>query len=361
MTTSRSTRREFLTGRVLGSQIAAAQDALADSLLAEREQPTASSTIRLAMRAMACEFGVLLHPEKHVPVWLASDALERVAAIEQRLTVYRSDSELSRLNSLAATTPFVASRELFSLLERCADLTKRTGGAFDASTQSQILLWQQCRAAERLPTPEAVERVLEQSGMQHVRLDSETGSVSLLASEIGFNLGAIGKGYAVDQTVEALDAAGIGSCLVHGGQSSLFARGPHGEHVGWPVGIGNPLFTSKRLGTLLLCNQGMGTSGSNIQFFRYQGQRYGHILDPRTAWPAAELLSAVVVAPSAELADSLSTAFFVLGVEKALVFCNDNPLIGAILIPVPRNGTRLTPYICNLQPEQLFLDPDQVL
>ena len=105
---------------------------------------------------------------------------------------------------------------------------------------------------------------------------------------------------------------------------------------GWPVGIGNPLFTEKRLGTLLLCDQAMATSGSNIQFFRHEGKRYGHILDPRTGWPVDGMLSVTVLAPSAALADALSTAFFVMGVEKARQLLRE--LAGRRCYPVALSG-----------------------
>ena len=79
---------------------------------------------------------------------------------------------------------------------------------------------------------------------------------------------------------------GIEDFLVHGGQSSLYAAGDHNRQGGWPIGIRNPLFTEQRYATVLLRDSGMSTSGSNIQYFRHGGKRYGHILDPRTGWPA---------------------------------------------------------------------------
>ena len=148
--------------------------------------------------------------------------------------------------------------------------------------------------------------------------------------------------------------------LLHGGHSSLIARGSHNHHDGWPVGIGNPLLTRKRLGTVLLKDQAMSASGSNIQFYRYEGRRYGHILDPRTAWPVEGMLSATVFAPSAAVADALSTAFFVLGVEKARKCCDNLPDVSAILIPFPEGGNRVTPTVVGVPPDQIVWDENQV-
>ena len=138
------------------------------------------------------------------------------------------------------------------------------------------------------------------------------------------------------------------------------ARGEHNGHPGWPVGIGNPLFTEKRLGTLLLCDQAMATSGSNIQFFRHEGKRYGHILDPRTGWPVDGMLSVTVLAPSAALADALSTAFFVMGVEKARQCCKNWPEVGVILLPFPDKGNKVQPTVVNIPEELIVWDEGQI-
>jgi thiamine biosynthesis lipoprotein len=148
----------------------------------------------------------------------------------------------------------------------------------------------------------------------------------------------------------------VKSFLIHGGRSSLLACGDHGGHSGWPVGIKNPLFTERRYATVLLKNTGMSTSGSNVQYFRYQGKRYGHQLDPRTGWPAEGLLSVTVITPSATEADALSTALYVMGLERALAFCDEHPEVGAILIPAPSEGRTLQPIVRNLPSDRIFFE-----
>jgi thiamine biosynthesis lipoprotein len=324
----------------------------------------------------------------------AMEALEVVHEVERRLTVYRDDSEVSRLNATAAARPAAVSAELFELLTLCEELMRLTEGAFDVATQTQILLWRRCRAEERLPTDEEVEAALACSGMEHVRLDRERGTVEFEREGVGLNFGAIGKGWALDRCVERVERretrvgetrvgetrvesresrdarpdgvarsglSTLDSYCLHGGHSSVVARGGRNGLAGWPVGIGNPLFTTPRLGTILLADRAIGTSGSNVQFYRYEGKLYGHILNPRTGRPAEELLSATVLAPTAAMADALSTAFFVLGVEKARAICDNCPLIGALLIPPPSRGGRLEPVAVGLPDDILFLDPEQVV
>ena len=102
----------------------------------------------------------------------------------------------------------------------------------------------------------------------------------------------------------------------------------------------------------------MGTSGSNIQYFRDQSRKYGHILDPRTGWPVETMLSVTVLAPTATEADALSTAFYLMGVDKAAEYC-DNRGLGAILIPFPR-GRYLEPVVVGIPRDNLYLDRDQI-
>jgi thiamine biosynthesis lipoprotein ApbE len=101
---------------------------------------------------------------------------------------------------------------------------------------------------------------------------------------------------------------------------------------GWQVGIRDPRQPDQRLAVIRLCDRALGTSGSQFQSFRHKGQRLGHILDPRSGWPAQGVASATVTAPSAALADALSTAFYVMGPELARAYCQSHPGIGMILL-----------------------------
>ncbi|MCA9072169.1 MAG: FAD:protein FMN transferase, partial [Planctomycetaceae bacterium] len=170
------------------------------------------------------------------------------------------------------------------------------------------------------------------------------------------NLGGIGKGYALDRAGQFLSESGLDHWLFSGGFSSLLARGQHRQLGGWPVGIRNPLFPDQLMGTILLKNQALSTSGSGVQSFRHDGKRYGHILDPRTGWPSEGMLSVTVLAPTAAEADALSTAFFVLGLEKAKEYCDNHRNVSSLLLPPPHRGRRLTPINCGIPDDVLFLE-----
>jgi thiamine biosynthesis lipoprotein len=102
----------------------------------------------------------------------------------------------------------------------------------------------------------------------------------------------------------------------------------------------------------------MSTSGSGVQFYRVGHKRYGHLLDPRTGWPAEGMLSVTVLAPTAARAEALSTAFFVLGVEKARSYCHNCLEVSALLIPAPHDGQRLEPVVCGIPETDLIWTPD---
>ncbi len=346
------TRRDFLKPTPSDS------DRCADPASA----PVGGSTVRVATRAMACEFSVIMNPGSHEQVSMVGDVLEMVHEIEGWLSVYKWNSEISQTNRLAATEPVRLRPALYELLKTAQRLHQQTDGAFDIAAGTQIRLWQECRAEQRIPTAEELDAVLARSGSHHLSLDDEAGTVTFDTDGLQLDPGAIGKGFALDEAASWLQKMEDGpqSFLVHGGHSSLVARGQHNEETGWPVGIGNPLFTKKRLGTVLLRDQAMSTSGSNIQFFRHEGRRYGHILDPRTALPVEGMLSVTVLADSAATADALSTAFFVLGVENARTVCDNLSDVGAILVPFPESGKRVTPTIIGVPFGQIFWDKEQV-
>ncbi len=354
-----SSRREFLSGRAVRHQIEHAGDVLADAVVEageHRPAPAGRDTIRLQTRAMACEWSVVMNPGPPQQVMHASDALDLVHALEAQLTVFSDDSELSRLNATAGDAPQQVETGLFELLRDCQRWSVDTSGAFDPTSGPLIQLWKRCREQGRIPTEEEIAHVLTTTGIERVGFDADQCTVQFPRRSFAFDLGGVGKGYAIDRAARHLLDEGVGSFLIHGGYSSLWASGDHAGLGGWPVGIRNPLFTQERYATILLKDQGMSTSGSNIQYFRFEGQRYGHILDPRTGWPAAGLLSVTVLAPTASEADALSTAFYVMGLEKARDYCHNRPQIGAILIPVPRPqvGRVLEPVVCNLPEERLF-------
>lgn len=359
-----SNRRDFLTGRSLRQAAEQTGDGLADYLNDATEgfsAPAGSSTIRLSTRAMATEFAVVMNPGPNPQVMHASDALDLIHELEHLMTVYKPNSEMSRVNAEAAKGAVTMDPRLFEILNQSRTICLGTEGGFDPSSGPLISLWRECRLQGRIPTDEEIQTCLSNTGIDQFDFDQTAKTIRYRSPQNELNLGGIGKGFALDQAGKFLLEQELDEWLFYGGFSSILARGTHNQLPGWPVGIKNPLFTNQRLGTILLEDCAMSTSGSSVQHFRHAGKRYGHILDPRTGWPVSEILSVTVIAPDAALADALSTAFYVIGIEKALEYCDNHTEIGTILIPPPAHGRKLSPVIRGISSEFLFLDRDQLL
>jgi FAD:protein FMN transferase len=352
----KSSRREFLRGQPALDALENAGEGRIGKAppqgapLDKAEQPSAgrnaspSYLVELSRRAMACDFEINLNAGQHPRAPEAAvAALDTIDRLEEQLTVYRATSEVSHINRRAASEAVAVEFHLFGLLQRAAELSQATGGAFDITAGPLVKLWGACRKEGRLPTTEEIERARQQVNWRHVELDVPRSTVRFRRDGVEINLGAIGKGYALDRAAGVLLDAGVEDFLVHGGRSSLIAFGSRkgsGEEGGWRVAIRHPLRPDRPIGEVRLKDRGMGTSGSGTQFFTHRGRRYGHILDPRTGWPVEGMLSTTVLAPTAAAADALSTAFYVLGLEPSREYCATHPEVSAILITAgDRPGT----------------------
>ena len=354
---SPSNRRDFLTGRAIQSEWERAQNKLADQIVAARVAPSRGPTLLLRAVAMACDFDVMLNPDGPAfQVEAASESLELVQQLERLLSVYRDDAHLATINRTAADAPVEVDAEVYSLLRRSQQVCADTLGAFDPAAGALVSLWRRCRQENRVPTTDEIEAARAVAGLRHVSFDDANRTVRFDGRGVEFNLGAIGKGYAVDRAGEHLLEQGVSNWLVHGGRSSVRAQGTHAGHDGWPVGLRNPLLPDKPFATLLLKDAALSTSGTAVQWFRNEGKRFGHILDPRTGWPVETMLSVSVIAPDAALADALSTAFFVLGVENALRCCDNFASVGAIFFPPPKQGRSLDPILHNVPADRVLFD-----
>lgn len=319
-------------------------------------------TLVVGREAMACRFEVVFNAGE-VPgdTEIAVDALDLVDAIEERISIYRPSSELARINATAADGWVEVSADMGHLLTRARELWALTGGAFDLAAGPLVRAWGFLHREGRLPAASDLAAALEVSGMQHIDLDADQRRVRFLRRGVELNPGAIGKGWALDRVVALLAARGVRSGLVHGGQSSVIARGTQGPAVagrhGWRVGLRHPLRPARRLATITLDDRALGTSGSGTQFFVDRGRRLGHILDPRTGMPAEGVIAATVIAESAADADALATALYVLGPEGLAVIAPPDSAVGAVLV-LPGGGGALRIVTANLADDAIAIEAE---
>jgi thiamine biosynthesis lipoprotein len=333
-------RRSFLHPRQL-AHAAGEVLGLVDEL---RTPPPAAvvdefALVQFGRRAMATTFEIMLPFGTGLALEAADAALDEIDRLEAQLTVYQGHSEVSRLNRLAPTRAVAVEGGLFGLLSQAAQLHKETDGAFDISVGALIKAWGFFRRCGRVPSEGERSEVMTRVGMENVELEPRGRTVRYWQPGLEINLGSIGKGYALDRAAELLRTTwGVRCGLLHGGHSSVYGLGPNpADGRGWAVAIQHP-WQRRRLAVVRLRDRALGTSAATFQHLEYNGRKLGHILDPRTGWPAEVVASASALAPTAAQADALATAFYILGPEATRAYCEAHPEIGAVLLPAGKNA-----------------------
>ena len=351
-----SNRRQFLSGQAAADSLATARDNLVQG--GESAYPK-EPILEVSRRAMACEFAVIQRANQQGPEaeW-AMEALDLVEEIEDQLTVYRETSEVSQLNRRASSQPVLVSRDLLQLIQLSLQISAETDGAFDITAGPLSKLWGFHHRNGQLPAADAIAPVLDRVGRQWLDVNDLDETIAFAKPGMEINFGAIGKGYALDQAGDVLLEHGVENFILHGGMSSMLARGTRADlpdiddttdqpsppkdtlpGPGWRIAIRNPVVTQQRLIEVTLHNQALATSGSANQFFYFQGKRFSHVIDPRIGWPVEGTWSTTVVAANAALADALATALFVMGKDAALELCRKRGDIAAwIVTPGAKSG-----------------------
>ena len=251
------------------------------------------------------------------------EALEEgVAAVyelEDLLSATAPDSEISALNEAGQAH---LSPDTAQLLSAALALCALTGGALDITAYPAVEAWGFTTGEYRVPNQAELEELGDHIDYTRVSLDQESAS---LPDGMKLDLGAVAKGYTADRLAKLAQERDITSALLDLGQSTILALGAKPDGSPWRIGIQDPQGEGY-LGVLELEGQAMGTSGGYQRYFERDGVRYWHIIDPATAAPARSgLLSVTVVSPSGLACDGLSTALFVMGLERGTQFWRDHP------------------------------------
>ena len=353
-------RRDFLKGRGAARTLTDKLRRWADKNV---PSPPPSTTIgrsalhvQASRRAMACEFEIQYHATDVDAAEGVMEAFDLIEAIEDQLTIYREQSEVVAINRSAAEGPVQVEPHLFSLLEQSERLHRETGGAFDATSTPLSRTWGFTPREGRLPTPEEIEAARVLVGFEKVLLDDTNCTIQFSKPGVELNFNSIGKGYALDRAAAHLDEQGAGDYLWHGGRSSVLARGCNRADPGrcWTLGLRDPLRPSRRLAEFFLRDRALATAGGGTQFFEHEGKTYSHVIDPRTGWPAQDVYTATVLAPSAAEADALATALFVMGVEAAAEFCATRGDLAAVLVCPASEGAGVELHACGLGEEDWY-------
>ena len=244
----------------------------------------------------------------------AVGALEEAARIDQMLSNYRPESELSRVNEQAADQPVKISQELFDLLAACVEYSRRSQGAFDMTVAPLMKVWGFYKDSGRLPHRAEVRAALGQIGYRNIELNPASRTVRFARHGVSLDPGGVGKGYAVDKMVGVLRKSGVACALVSGGGSSIYGMGaPPDNPKGWYVRVRDPKDEKKTAAEVYLRDESISTSGNYEKFFWAEGKLYSHIMDPRTGFPAEGMLSVSVIAPKTLDSEVWAKPYYILG------------------------------------------------
>jgi FAD:protein FMN transferase len=287
--------------------------------------------------SMGTTFSVVLYGDHRDKLEAAvSAAFADVQRLNNLLSIYRPASVWSEINRLAGQRPVAVSPEVFKLISRCLQYSRRSAGTFDITVGPLMKTWGFCKGTGRLPSPDEVAAALTKVGYRHLRLDQAGRTVRFGREGMEIHPGGIGKGYAVDRMVEILSRKGFDTALVMASSSSIYGMGaPPDEPRGWRVDIRNPKRPRQHSATeVFLKDLSLSTSGGYAQTFRAEGRTYSHIMDPRTGYPAQGMLLVSVAAPRAIDSEAWAKPFFIQGRAWAAkhrpkrlnaFFCEDGP------------------------------------
>jgi thiamine biosynthesis lipoprotein len=248
--------------------------------------------------------------------------------IDNLMSHYKPESQLSQINARASREPVVVDRELFDLIRQSIHFSEITEGAFDITYASVGYLYDYRKHVK--PSETQIKAALPAVNYRNLLLDANAHSVRFEHEGMRIDLGGIAKGYAVDRGIGILQARGVKHAVVTAGGDTRIIGDRFGRP--WIVGIRHPDDKSRVITRIPLIDTAMSTSGDYERYFDENGVRYHHIIDPKTGHSASKVRSATVLGPTAMQTDGLSKTAFVLGPEEAIRIIERLPDFDAIFV-----------------------------
>jgi FAD:protein FMN transferase len=291
----------------------------------QETEPT--SRFEFERAEMGVPFRIVVYASsKNMAEGAAQAAFTRIGQLNDIMTDYDSDSELSRLSQTSGKNEDVpVSPDLWVVLARAQDLAEQSHGAFDVTVGPYVNLWRYARRQGALPDPNRLAGAAAAVGYAKMQLDPSRHTVKLLAPNMRLDLGGIAKGYAVDQALRALGRLGITNALVSGGGDMAVSGPPPGKE-GWRIEL-PPLDATNAPSAryVIVSHVGISTSGDLFQRLEVNGKRYSHIIDPRNGIGLTDHRLVTVIAPDDFTADGLTKVMSVLEPKEALKFIAKTP------------------------------------
>lgn len=277
---------------------------------------------------------------------LRADIEILLAAIEQRMSTYLDQSEISKFNASSSTDWIKVSSELCETVGETLAISRHIGGAFDVTAGPLVNLWGfgPNGIREQPPSDEEVAAARERVGYHKLHADCSLPALRKDNPSMYVDLSAYAKGYAVDRVADLLTDRLVANFLVEIG-GELRMQGHNANTNSWTIAVENPVAAGRTVHSVLqITDAAVATSGDYHNYFDYGGQRYSHVIDPRLGMPVAhQLASVTVVSESTAFADAMATALFAMGPEEGFEFASRDGIAVSFLV---RSGsgvnTRMT-------------------
>ncbi len=262
---------------------------------------------------------ILIEKDSSQASFYFNQVISEIERIENLISEWRPHTQVSEVNHNAGIQPVKVDTELFELTKRAIAYSEQSTGAFDISITALDKIWKFDGTMDTLPSESAIQKSIENIGYKNILLDSTNSTIFLQKKGMKIGFGSIGKGYAADKGRELLQSLGVVGGIVNAsGDLSSWGTQPNGKP--WAVGVSNPFKSHKIIKTLKLRYGSVATSGSYEKYAEINGNRYSHIINPKTGYPATGLTSVTITGPSAEIANALSTSVMVLGEKEGRNF-----------------------------------------
>jgi thiamine biosynthesis lipoprotein len=274
-------------------------------------------------KAMAATFEIfIVHRDAVYAGQAAWAAFEELDRIENNLSRFMDNSDVSRINSLAANQPLRLGLTAFECLQTSVEMSVQTKGAFDITIGPLYDCWLNEDRTPRKPSKKDIEAALKKTGSKFLELSESEHTVTLRTSDVHIDFGAVGKGYAADKIAQLLGEWGIKAALISAGQSTILPVGIPDGLAGWPISLSDPADYSRLIAKIHLSGRAISASGLR------KGQ---HIINPRSGKPVTRP-GAWSMAKTAAEADALSTAFMVMPANAVSSFCDKHKDTSAMLV-----------------------------
>lgn len=296
---------------------------------------------------MGSQFVFIVDAPKQQALASITEAANAIKKLENLLSSWKPGSDISRLNEHAGRHSVKVSTETMELLLLAKGLEQKTQGTFDITVGSVWDIWPFRDRNAPLPSQSEIDQSLQLVDSSTIVIDQENQTAYLPKIGMKVNLGAIGKGYAAELAINTMRNQGIKRAAVSAG-GDLYLLGVKRSGP-WAVELEHPRWKGRYLDRFVATDISVATSGDAKQYIERNGKRYGHIIDPRTGWPADKSQSVTIMTESSILADAYATAVYVMGPEEGINWVENQTGVEALIVDKDGLEYRSSGWISSIQ------------